>query len=81
VIRTLRQGLWLGLGTGYGSGGESTVHGVEKNDRQGNLVWTATCGYPLTRSLGLKAAWVASRTQKDLSLDSESFALTTSWMH
>ena len=75
LVHTFRPGLWAGASAGYGYGGESTVSGVEKDDRKGNLAWAFNLGYQIKRQLGLKAAYIGSRTQESVGFDSDTIAV------
>jgi hypothetical protein len=75
LVYTFRPGLWAAAGAGYGYGGESTVSGVEKNDRKGNLAWALSVGYPITGQLGIKAVYLGTRTQESTGQDSDSIAV------
>ncbi len=75
LVYTFRPGLWVAAGAGYGYGGESTVNGEEKNDRRGNLAWAFSLGYPITRQLGVKVAYLRTRTQESVGQDSDSIAV------
>ncbi|MEE9120380.1 MAG: transporter [Syntrophobacteria bacterium] len=75
LVYTFRPGLWVAAGAGYGYGGESTVNGEEKNDRRGNLAWAFSLGYPITRQLGVKVAYLGTRTQESVGQDSDSIAV------
>ena len=48
-------GPWISVGAGIGSGGQSEVNGVEKDDFRRNFGWSLSAGFPITPSLGLKA--------------------------
>ncbi len=72
LIYTFRPGLWAAASAGYGYGGESTVNGVEKNDRRENLAWALSFGCPITRQLGVKVVYLATRTQESIGQDSDS---------
>ena len=74
LVYTFRPGLWAAASAGYGYGGESTVSGVEKNDRRGNLAWALSVGYPITRQLGVKVAYLGTRTQEPVGRDTDSIA-------
>jgi hypothetical protein len=72
LIYTFRPGLWASASAGYGNGGKSTINGVEKNDRKKNLAWAFSFGFPITRQLGVKVAYLATRTQESIGQDSDS---------
>jgi len=72
LIYTFRPGLWAAASSGYGYGGESTVSGIKKNDRRENLAWALSLGYPITRQLGVKVIYLATRTQNSFGQDADS---------
>lgn len=80
VIYTFRPGLWLGASVGYGGGGSSIVNGVPGNDRQNNLGWGLGLGIPINRSLGVKLAYIGTRTYARTGLDSDTVSCTFSVM-
>ncbi len=63
IIHTFPSKLWAGASAGYDFGGQSTVDGVENDDRKGNLAWALSTGYPITRGMGVKAAYIGRRTK------------------
>lgn len=78
LTHTFRPGLWATASAGYGYGGQSTVNGVEKDDRKENLAWALSLGYPITRQLGVKVAYVGTRTQESVGLDTDTIAVSFS---
>jgi hypothetical protein len=72
LIYTFRPGFWTAASAGYGYGGESTVSGVEKNDRRETLAWALSFGFPITRQLGVKVIYLATRSQKSIGQDTDS---------
>jgi len=72
LIYTFRPGFWTAASAGYGYGGESTVSGVEKNDRRENLAWAFSFGFPITRQLGVKVIYLATRSQESIGQDTDS---------
>ena len=51
------------------------MNGEEKNDRRGNLGWALSLGYPITRQLGVKVAYLGTRTQESVGQDTDSIAV------
>jgi len=74
LIYTFRPGIWTAASAGYGYGGESTVSGVEKNDRKENLAWALSFGYSITRQLGVKVVYLSTRAQESTGQDTDSIA-------
>ncbi|MCG6974621.1 MAG: transporter [Desulfobacterales bacterium] len=79
LIHNFRPGLWASASAGYGYGGESTVSGVEKNDRRENLGWALSFGFPITRQLGVKVVYLSSRTQEPIGQDTDSIGVGLSF--
>ena len=50
------------------------MSGVEKNDRRENLAWALSFGFPITRQLGVKVIYLATRTQESIGQDADSIA-------
>lgn len=78
---TFRPGLWVGAGVGYDYGGESTISGVEKDDKKQDVAWALRFSYPVNRHSGFKVAYIGSRTQESTGLDSDTLTagLSFSW--
>ena len=57
VSYTFRPRLWLALDATFYEGGETTVDGVAKDDRQSNSRYGATLSLPVARSQSLKLYW------------------------
>jgi len=53
LIYSFRPGLWLGVGLGYGRGGQTQVNGVPKATEQENFRFGLTAAYPLNKQHGL----------------------------
>lgn len=75
MIYTLRPGVWAGLSAGYDYGGKSTVDGVEKDDRKQNVGWAVSLGFPVSRHMGFKLAYIGTRTQESTGIDSDTYAV------
>ena len=72
LIYTFRPGLWASASAGYGYGGESTINGVDNNDRRENVAWALSVGVPITRQLGAKVIYLSTRTQESIGQDTDS---------
>jgi hypothetical protein len=78
LIYTFRPGIWASASAGYNYGGKSTVDGTKKDDLKQNLAWALAFGFPVSRHLGLKTAYVGTRTQESTGFDSDSFVVGAS---
>ena len=78
---TFRPGLWVSSGIGYDYGGESSVNGIDKNDRRQDIAWSLSAGYPINRNLGITVAYVSSHTLESVGFDSDTViaGLAFSW--
>jgi hypothetical protein len=78
---TFRPGLWASAGFGGAYGGESSVDGDRKDDHKENLAWILSAGYPITRYLGAKIAYIGTRSQMSYGADTDSivFGLSALW--
>jgi hypothetical protein len=81
AVHTFRSRLWLTAGLAYGFGGETTVNGIDKDNRKENFVWGLGAGYPITRKLSLKVSYIQKRSQTFIGEDSESLTIgfSTFW--
>lgn len=75
LVHTFRPGIWTGVSLGYVSGGESILNGVEKHDRKESLGCSFSLNYPIAKQVGLKVAYVSTRTQESVGFDSDSMVL------
>jgi len=57
VSYTFRPRLWLAVDATFYDGGETTVDGVDKEDRQSNSRYGATLALPVTRRQSVKLYW------------------------
>ncbi len=78
LIYTLRPAVWVSASAGYDHGGRSTVDGVEKDDRKQDLLWALSLGFPVSRQLGVKISYIASRTQENVGSDTDSLVIGVS---
>ncbi|MBU1231989.1 MAG: transporter [Proteobacteria bacterium] len=80
LVHTFRPGFWAAGSIGYAYGGESAVNGEDKNDLKENLVWAISLGCPITRQVGVKVIYLGTRTQQSLGQDSDSIAVSFSFL-
>jgi len=81
AIYDFSPGFWVSASLGFGNGGQSTIDGVEKNDKKEFVAWALSAGYPITKRLSLKAAYIGTRRQRDSGLESDTFTIgfSTFW--
>ena len=75
LIYSFRPGLWAGASAGYDYGGKSTVDGTAKDDLKQNLYWAFSFGFPISRHLGAKIAYIGARTQESTGSDSDTLTI------
>jgi hypothetical protein len=80
VIYTVRPGLWAAVSGAYGYGGESSVNGVHKDDRNDRFLYAVTLGIPINRRTGIKLVYVGARTQNVLGYDTDTVSLAASYI-
>ena len=66
------------LSAAYGRDGDSEVNNVPKNDPRDTILSAVSFGFPLTRTQGLKFAYIRGRMQKDVGADTDNFAIAWS---
>ncbi len=75
VVRMFKPGLWASLSAGYGKGGSSTIDGVKKNDERANFLSALSVGVPLSRTQGIKVAYIRARSRESVGSDTDSVAV------
>lgn len=80
VVYTFRPGLWVGAGVAYGAGRESTLNGVDKDDRRETLLWGVSLGVPINPRLGAKIGYLWRETQEETGADSGTVAVGFSYL-
>ena len=81
AIRDFSPGFWASASLGYGNGSQSTVNGEEKDDRKEFVAWALSVGYPVTKRLSIKAAYISTRRQRESGLESDTLTVgfSTFW--
>ncbi len=74
IVYTLRPGFWIGLGLGYGRGGQTAVNGEPRATEQENLRYGIVVSYPLNKQHGISASF-ASAENNGVGAEFDSFAL------
>lgn len=75
TVRSFGKGLWVSVGAGYGTGGESNVNSLSQGDRRSDLLLGTSFGFPVSKTQGIKFAYVASRTRNDKNANVDSFLI------
>jgi hypothetical protein len=78
VIHVFRPGAWLALSAAYGHDGQSEINDVRKNDPRDTILSAVSFGLPITRTQGLRFAYIRGRMQKDVGADTDNFAIAWS---
>ena len=71
LIYTFRPGLWLAGSLGYAGGGVTAVNGAPSDNRQSNLGFGLGLGIPISRAIGVKIAYIGTRTEIQTGLDTD----------
>jgi hypothetical protein len=66
---------WVSTGAAFDWGGETSVNGERKGDRKQDFLFGVSAGMPVSMRSSVKIAYVASRTQQDVGVDTNSIAL------
>lgn len=69
VTRTFEGGFWVSGGIAYGWGGDSKVNGVRQDDKASNLLFGASCGFPITTTQALQVGYVRGDTLANVGSD------------
>jgi hypothetical protein len=78
LIHTFQPGHWAGLSVAYDYGGESTINGVEKDDRRQDVAMALSYSYPFNRTSGISAAYIKTRTKESVGADTDTLSLALS---
>jgi len=71
LIYSFNPGHWAGVSFGYDYGGESTINGVDKDDRRQDIALAFNYVYPINRSSGIKVGYISTRTQESIGNDTD----------
>lgn len=66
--------MWVAASVGYNYGGESSINGVDSNNKKQNIGWALSFSRPIGKSYRLKVAYIGVRTQEDTGLDSDTLS-------
>ena len=80
AIYTFKPGLWLGVGGGYGEGGQTTIEGNKRDTYQRNLRFGSVLSYPIAENHGLSFVLVTGvRNGRGGDFDSLGVAYQYAW--
>lgn len=80
AIYTFKPGLWLGVGAGYGEGGQTTIEGNKRDTYQRNLRFGSVLSYPIAENHGLNFVLVTGvRNGRGSDFDSLGVAYQYAW--
>lgn len=80
AIYNFRPGVWAGLSSGYGYGGDNTINGVNKEDDGRVSFWAASFGMPLSMRQSIKLSYAVSHTNTRVGSDLSSILGSWSMM-
>lgn len=80
LIHTFKRGHWVSVSAGYDYGGENKIDGVSQNDILQNIGWKVSYAHPINRAVGIKLFYLGTQTQESTGLDSDTFAVSTSFV-
>ena len=78
VLYRIRPDLWIAGGAGYAIGSESTVNGVENDDRRRNVIWGAAAGYSFAPWFGVTLKYIRSENQTEIGTSSNRYIVSVS---
>ena len=79
AIYAIKPGWWTSISAGYAYDGEGQVNGVSKPlTSQRQLYLALSLGVPISRTQGLKFAWLGSRTNTSAGSDYDAFVVSWS---
>ncbi len=80
IVYNVKASLWTSIGAGYGFGGESTIDGDRKDDRNDNYFWAFSVGVPLDRLQTLKFTYAGLRKNNLVGTDSNGVMVSWSFV-
>ena len=72
---SFQSGLWVSAGAGINVGGQSTVDGIERDDRRGSYGWAVRGGFPIMRSLSFRAGYLDTDHWADVGIASQTVSV------
>ena len=80
LIYTFRPGLWTSISSAWGTGAEPTVDGMPRDAETENWLAALSVGLPVSRTQGIKLAYIRSQTLVDTGADLNTIVLAYSKM-
>jgi hypothetical protein len=80
LIYTFKPGQWVSASAGYDYGGENKINGVSQDDRLKNTGWKLSYSHPINRAVGIKVFYLGTRTHESVGLNSDTLAVSTSFV-
>jgi hypothetical protein len=80
LIYTFRPGLWASLSSAWGTGAEPTIDGASRDAETENWLAALSVGMPISRTQGVKLAYIRSQTQVETGADLNTILLSYSKM-
>ncbi|HED15390.1 MAG TPA: transporter [Gammaproteobacteria bacterium] len=78
LIYKFRPGFWASMSAAYDYGGETSINGVDKDDRRQEIAWAVNLAYPINNYSGFRLTYINTRTQESTGLDSDTIAASLS---
>ena len=71
IVHTFKPGMLATVSLGIDYGGETTINGVDSDNKKKDIGWAVSFTYPIERYI-FKIAYIGTRTQEDTGFDSDS---------
>lgn len=78
IVHTFKPGVSATASLGIDYGGETSVNGVNSDDKKKDIGWAVSFSYPIERYL-FKIAYIGTRTKENVGFDSDTVSAGFSW--
>jgi hypothetical protein len=75
VVRTFAPGVWVGASGAYTYGNETILNGKDLDDPREHVIWSLGVGFPITRQLLVKVAYIGQYAYREVGVDFESVVI------
>jgi hypothetical protein len=75
-VRSFASGCWVSAGIGYAWDASSSINSVDKDDARRNLLYGASCGFPVGRTQAVRLSYLRRRPLEDSGPDSHNLLLS-----